>query len=165
MSDFFRSCYYNFITGVGNLITWFPVVWEDRQYDHSFLLYILQKKLRLMERHYRSDKPMIADAKKVADQIGGQLQILNGILEDEYHDKVFKEHDEKWGELEMTFCEPDSGKCGRLLFIRKNAVTDEDKIQEHNETKELWSLEKQQETQDYYKFFLGLARYMRNWWD
>lgn len=32
--------------GVRNLIIWFPIIWKDRNWDHSFILIILQHKLK-----------------------------------------------------------------------------------------------------------------------
>jgi hypothetical protein len=34
-----------FITGVKNLIKWFPIIWNDRDWDHTFIYKILQFKL------------------------------------------------------------------------------------------------------------------------
>jgi len=47
--DFFRSIR----PGIKSLITWFPVIWKDRWWDHSFLYSILRKKLELMEEGFR----------------------------------------------------------------------------------------------------------------
>lgn len=40
--------------GIRNLITWFPVIWRDRWWDHYFLYSILKKKLELMEKGFRT---------------------------------------------------------------------------------------------------------------
>lgn len=36
-----------FTTGIQNLIKWFPIIWKDRNWDHSYILEILQHKLIL----------------------------------------------------------------------------------------------------------------------
>jgi hypothetical protein len=38
------------INNIKNLIVWFPVIWEDRQYDYAFMFAIFEKKLELMEK-------------------------------------------------------------------------------------------------------------------
>ena len=35
-------------TGFKNLFVWLPFIWRDRQYDQSFLLVMMAKKLKLM---------------------------------------------------------------------------------------------------------------------
>jgi hypothetical protein len=37
--------HHNFINGIKNIIKWFPVIWKDRNYDHSFIYTILKTKL------------------------------------------------------------------------------------------------------------------------
>ena len=43
--DFFR---YDILYGVENLIKWFPIIWNDRDWDHVYLLRIMEKKMRQM---------------------------------------------------------------------------------------------------------------------
>lgn len=40
-----------FTTGIQNLIKWFPIIWKDRNWDHSYILEILQHKL-ILQREY-----------------------------------------------------------------------------------------------------------------
>ena len=54
--------------GVRNVIRWIPVIWFDADFDHSFLLEIMEYKFRRMaERHERAQ--VIADWSKVARQL------------------------------------------------------------------------------------------------
>jgi hypothetical protein len=43
--EFFR---YDIHQGVGSLIAWWPLIWNDRDWDHAYLLDILALKLRRM---------------------------------------------------------------------------------------------------------------------
>lgn len=43
--DFFR---YDIHQGIGNLITWFPIIWQDRDWDWEYLATMMEKKLRHM---------------------------------------------------------------------------------------------------------------------
>ena len=49
IKDFFRGIK----PGLRNVIRWFPVIYKDRWWDHSFLYPILKKKLELMEENFR----------------------------------------------------------------------------------------------------------------
>ena len=43
--------------GIRNLIKWFPIVWKDRDYDHSYIMYTLRFKIQntadYIEKHKR----------------------------------------------------------------------------------------------------------------
>lgn len=54
--------------GVKNIIYWFPIVWQDRWWDHIFLYSILNHKLKQMEKGFREDGCHVyheQDAKKI----------------------------------------------------------------------------------------------------
>ena len=39
------------IRGVKNLIRWFPTIWKDRDYDHSYIYEVLRVKLENHQNH------------------------------------------------------------------------------------------------------------------
>ena len=41
-----------FIQGIKNLIYWFPIIWKDRNYDHAFIEYMLEHKLKAMYKRF-----------------------------------------------------------------------------------------------------------------
>ena len=45
-----RWMYHDLINGITNLIHWFPYVWSDRDWDHSYLLGMMEHKLRRMSK-------------------------------------------------------------------------------------------------------------------
>ena len=46
MKNFFRNIKY----GIENLISWFPIIWKDRNWDCNYFFKILEKKLELYEK-------------------------------------------------------------------------------------------------------------------
>ena len=40
----------NFLTSCHNLIKWFPIIWNDRDWDSNFILKILQKKIEFQRK-------------------------------------------------------------------------------------------------------------------
>lgn len=40
--------YYNIKTGIKNIIRWFPIIWNDRDWDQAYLQRIIEQKLRFM---------------------------------------------------------------------------------------------------------------------
>ena len=71
--------------GIENLITWFPVIWKDRWWDHSFLYSILRKKLELMEEGFRNHA-WSANAEKDAKNMKKCILLLDRLINDDYID-------------------------------------------------------------------------------
>ena len=44
----FRGRWYNLRYGVENLIRWFPIIWQDRDWDQYYLLRMMEQKFRRM---------------------------------------------------------------------------------------------------------------------
>jgi len=68
----FRS----FIQGIKNCITWFPIIWNDAQFDQYYLLLILSKKLKLMsefKNHWSCNFPKEQKRMKIASLLAKRL--------------------------------------------------------------------------------------------
>lgn len=39
-----------FVLGIKNLIEWFPIIWEDRDYDSQYLMYLMKFKIEKMSK-------------------------------------------------------------------------------------------------------------------
>ena len=74
-----------FYFGVRNLWRWFPLIWQDRQWDESYLFYILQYKLLLMEKYFASDKAVTASAKNKSKEIRVCRLLVDRILLNDYN--------------------------------------------------------------------------------
>lgn len=46
----------NIRLGVNNLISWFPIIWRDRNYDNSYIYTILSEKLKRQAEHIDNEK-------------------------------------------------------------------------------------------------------------
>lgn len=82
---------YNTMQGIKNIITWFPIIWYDKQWDYSNLFDIMLKKLELMEDFYNSDDSMRADNKETALDINTARLALKYIADDKHNEDAFKE--------------------------------------------------------------------------
>ena len=151
--------------GVKNLIKWFPVIWNDRQWDHFFVFYILKKKLELMSKAFRTNA-YSADADKDADRMDYCINVIDRILKSEYNEIAFKDLYEKWGKSEMNF-EPIENRDGfsRLLITHKNVKTEEDQKQFDKEFRLCLDHEEYLERQDLTILFQTMEKHIRTWWD
>jgi hypothetical protein len=106
--------------GVGNLKTWFPVIWHDRWWDHCFLYTLLRFKLILMERGFRKWGHSVA-AEKDAKKIKTCVLLLDRLIKDDYITYNRGDNIRKSFEEEQKMVEQDLN----LLFemLRKNIRT------------------------------------------
>lgn len=148
----------NFINGtiesIKNLIKWFPVIYKDRQFDHAFLLYILEFKLNLMEYYFKNHGIALSSIKD-----SKRIKICKNLcrrLGDGYHDNVFIKHYEKWGLPEFD---------GDMGLTHKNCKTEEDCKQERFEFKKAIEKEEYLRKQDLKYLFKTMEKYILGWWD
>jgi hypothetical protein len=161
---FFRSIKY----GIRNLLIWFSVIWNDRDWDQWFLYKILQFKLKRMEKLQRKYGNS-TNSEKYADQIKLAVLLLQRLIDDNYLQNVLKPHEEKWGESEMIFTpiDPTEGDEGfsTLDFKVENANTEEEKEQEHKERMILYKHSDALKQQDLDLLFKHMRKYIECWWD
>jgi hypothetical protein len=165
-----NSPYYDIKYGVGNLISYFKVIWNDRDWDYIFWLELNHKKLERMEKLIRENGCHLY-AEKDADTIKKTRLAIKRIIDDEYVENVCKHHNEKWGDIDMTF-EPvedeeysEYEKCVEIFFKRKNVITEEDNKQEEAEFRRLMDRSKYLKKQDLEYVTKMINKYLFNWWD
>ena len=124
----------DFTEGCENLIDWFFIIWTDRQWDHMYLTKLLNHKLHKMEKYFRSEN-FYEGQEKDADNMKICVDALKRIIDDNYEEIAFKEHNEKWGKLNMDWGKENENYEGHheLTLSRPNAITQEQKEQEQQE--------------------------------
>lgn len=70
-----------------HIISWVPVLWRDRDWDHSYLLIMMHEKLCRMRR-YHNESRLIGDWDKIAKQILVAECALDRLIKDEYMDYI-----------------------------------------------------------------------------
>lgn len=75
--------------GIRNLIDWFPVVWNDRDWDETHIYKFLEKKLDRMDKLHRNHS--IARSEEKADEIKEYKEVLSRIIEDPYLEMARRE--------------------------------------------------------------------------
>ena len=83
--------YYNTKRGIRNLIRWFPVVWKDRNWDHSYIYDVLRFKLNNTEHCIRNGSHISAG--KDADRIKICVNLLDRLRNDVYFDMIYGDWD------------------------------------------------------------------------
>jgi len=151
--------------GIKNLIVWFPVIWKDRNWDHWFIYKILRTKLHLTEqliRNYGHHVKHIEDA----DKIKKCVILLDRLIEDDYHENVYKDHYKKWGESEMVFTDvEDHPDYSEMNIKYPNVKTEEDEKLERKQFKLIMNKPQEMKDQDLDLLFKIMRKHIQSWWD
>jgi len=150
MIDFFRNIKY----GIRNIIKWTPLLYKDRDWDHVYLMKIIQFKMSNMEKLFRKHGHHV-NSDRDAKEIRICITLLDKIIKDDYLKKEWTKFDEKWGELEFTKNE----------LIRSKVITEEDNKQVRKETRRLYDKEDSIRNQDMDLLFKIMRRKILGWWD
>lgn len=80
-----RTIYYNLKYGIGNLISWFYIIWTDRDWDDYFLLAMLHKKIARMEKLHRNHGHLVS-SESSAKQLRLCKCLLKRLMDEDYFD-------------------------------------------------------------------------------
>ena len=92
-------------TGIKNIVKWMPIVWEDRDWDHAYIMYALRFKIKntadYIEKHKRyEDWERDVERMRLCVRLFDALE--QDIYESEYHDYYETESFVKEGYYKST---------------------------------------------------------------
>lgn len=103
--------------GVSNLIKWFPVIWNDRDFDQYYIYKILAIKLEHMEYFFKNDA-WSTKADKEAHRIMIAKNLAKRLSNESYLTNATIEYDKLYGDKELFDSEPtENPKLSRLVNI------------------------------------------------
>lgn len=140
-----------YTAGFKNLIRWFPVIWNDRDWDHVYLYEILQFKLKGMEKLHRKWGHAV-NSKRTANEIKLCILLLDRLIKDKYLNNVLKPHEKKWGD------------DNDLFFNNKTSWTKLEE-QELKERRRLYKHSDYLLIQDIDMLFKTMNKHITGWWD
>ena len=156
---------YDVPRGISNLRRWFTVIWTDRNYDFYFIFVILRHKLYLTQKHIRNHDIHV-HAERDADRMKLCVLLLDRLIKDDYHEMAFKNHDKKWGDIELkTKPTKENPDLYSVDFHRDNIKTPEDREQERKEFNNAYEHEQYLIQQDLDLLFNTMRKHIREWWD
>ena len=156
----------NLYNKIKNLIIWFPIIWNDKNWDYAYLLQILEFKLTLM-RNTLKDNDITTSANRQVKQIDYALYLLK---EKNYIEKEEEVWESKWGKKEYF---PEEFKVTHennftsytRMWTTDKIKTEEEYIQAYKEQMEIYDLEYKRKEKEWDRLFRHLKLYMRGWWD
>lgn len=149
---------YQIIQGIKNIIIWFPVIWKDRDFDHSYIYEIMYFKLKNMQAFFESDYPICANSDRRAKQIMIAKNLCKRLIEQQYLTNALTNYHQKYGEEIKFSFEPVEGKPYSVLKWNETEQQRKDfnKASKHSDY---------MEQQDLDFLFKHMRKYIQGWWD
>lgn len=152
--------------GIENLWKFFYVVWNYRTWDFSFFLRVVILMLKMMEYNFKKYGHHV-DSERDAQKMRIARLLLERVVADEYHEEVFKKHDEKWGTIELDD-KPvviDGQEMFEMILSRQNANTPELIEQERQEYRRIMNKPYEMRRRDLEYAFKIISKNLLCWWD
>ena len=160
-----RTAWYKVKYGVGNLISYFYLIWNDRDWDYHYWVSMNIKKLERMENLIRNHGNHLYNVRD-ADNIHLAVLILKRIQADEYHENAFRDHNKKWGNLNISWKKLNDGtECSQMLSERENVKTESDEKYEIKASRRLIMHSDYMKKQDLEYVTKIINKYLFSWWD
>lgn len=155
--------------GLENLWAYIPILWHDRDWDHTYMLALWERKFRRMaDLHTHHGHLLRSDL--TAQQLRVCASLCKRIADDQYDQIPHAAHDAKWGKLSHDTKPGLIDKDGevwthRLLFSREKAVTPDEIKQELEESQRIWKHAAAQKAADVAYLTDLIRKNLLTWWD
>ena len=162
VKGWFRSLGYS----IKNIVRWWKIIWNDRDWDYGFFEEILVFKLKNMRDFYQNGiNVWSANAPQVADEISEVIEIFERIQEDNYENLVspgFNDWIDKQHAVGESIFKTKINEDGEktLTFNTPKWTEEEKKARE-----EVYIKAEEMHNEDYRKAFELIGRNIRKWWD
>ena len=154
------SLFYDIKHGIKNLIRWFPVIYNDRDWDQNYIYRLLEYKFKHMEEFFRSDKVWSAKALNVARELQIAKNLCKRLSEEDYLISAMMWHDQKFEDVEWDELFKHSDDNPRLIKYVGDSNIDRRKSFER-----CGKHSKYMEEQDLDYLFKHLRKHIEGWWD
>ena len=151
---------------IRHLLSWLPIIWHDQDWDWIFLITILNRKLRNMEKFFGGEGAHLSNADNVCDRIRYARILTDRLLADDYEMAVMDRHYARWGEPIFEWLPYEEDDASVELEIRHpGIVTEQDAEMERREFRRAIESAKMSKQQDVDQLFGIMAKYIQRWWD
>ena len=158
----------DFYRRVRNVFRWLPTIWNDRDYDDSYITEILIKKLEFTREFYLSDKAYSAEAEKVAEEIQEAIDRLH-MTKDSWEFYESPAHDiieEKWGKTTFEFIPlEERPNVSEMISKTEKVKTPEDKEQYSEDFRAAMKTARKEYMKDKKEAYKFIAKHIDGWWD
>lgn len=149
-----QSKAYNFMYAIKRIWTWIPVLWEDRDWDHGFILTILEFKIKQNRLHIEKYGTHLHNDRDSKSMRIAEI-LIERIRNENYCKLQLEEHRKKWGEYEFD----------NSRITRAKVITTYDAELELAESKRISTHQEYLRKQDWDYLSKHLKDNMATWWD
>lgn len=138
------------------------ILWNDRDWDYTKLLLMMERKLRRMSGHIGKYGHHVG-SERTARQLLIASELCRRIRADEYEDPFLAKMDAKYGPLEMSSKPTDNPRLAEIIIKRPRVNGDE--AIEHAASARIWKHAEAQKKADIQMLGRLLDKHMLGWWD
>jgi len=107
---------HNLPYNIKNICGWIKILWNNFDWDHSFLLDILEYKLGKMKYYFENDGILIKeDADNIVNQLTLCINACKQLNTEEYENEIFSQYYEKYPIKFDTWTDENGRKCTGML--------------------------------------------------
>lgn len=114
-----RYYHKNLVQGIKNIIRWFPTIWNDRDWEHGFILELMMKKIEFQAK-YIGDKDRHTSAKRDAEIMMTCVRLMEK-LKDEYYESEYSDYHDS----DYNWIDSDKPGYSQLDIVEKSENFDE----------------------------------------
>lgn len=140
-----------------------PVVWNDRNWDYSSFLDLMEFKLERMAEYHLRYGHHVGNEDDARD-LRVAAQLCARIRDDDYSKIPLEAHDKKWGENQNVFI-PTNHNITEWRMVRLNVRNDKDREQEREEFLVISKHADIQRQNDLDYLGKMLSEKLLGWWD
>lgn len=129
----------NIIVGIKNIIAWFPIIWQDRDWDWFFLARIMEFKMRNMSKALKYGNHV--GCEKDSKRLLICAELLKRLQEDSSDDLI------RFYDVDSILNNLNADTTDRKLFINR--------MKQHHQRMKEW--------QEMLGIMIG--KHLRSWWD
>lgn len=146
------------------MIDWFPVIWNDYDWDYHSLYVVMRKKLSRLEGGIRSGWAI--DSEDTADKIRFAVMLLDRLIECDYLERALLPVHRNWGRIgDMITRDNGNGLSEWLGSNWEYADTEEKRLLAEEEFRLAGRRADARELADKNELFEHISKYILNWWD
>jgi hypothetical protein len=156
-NEFWYRTKHSFIS----LWVWFPVIWNDRQWDFNYFYKILRHKINLQLKYAMEKDRVLIQEKENLERC---IFLLDRIIEEDYDEIYRLEHEKKWGAPVFHYYPTENGAY-RIEVTHPNVKTEEDEELMKKEFNDNIWLANNQLQKDKTELFDIINDNIDKWWD
>lgn len=154
------SWFYSFKHGIKNIIKWFPIIWNDRDYDEYYIYNILYHKFKSMEKFYLSGDAYSAKATDVAKQLRVVKNLAKRLKEENYLINALMWHEQKYPDFLENICNFEATDNPQIKTWKDlNPEGKKESFNRYDKHSDYM------ENQDREMLFKLMSKHINEWWD